>query len=142
MLEECLAEIKAMYYKQLSHGQHIFWYISHQAHLGDSFVSFLPLYFISWVKIWLWEIKRERERERLDEHDTMSKIKKKKRMAMEINVRGPSWIEISFIFSKSIWFKDIVSIKKVFFIYILMQNRHLFDYVFHQFIYSIEIKVS
>ena len=36
------------------------------------------------------ERERERERERVDEHGTMSKIKKKKRMAMEINVRGPS----------------------------------------------------
>ena len=61
LLEECLAEIEAMYYNQLSLGQHIFWYFSHQAHLGDSFVSFLP--FILYLGSNLEE-KLERERER------------------------------------------------------------------------------
>ena len=51
---------------------------------------FTPLFYILGQNMAVRNKERERERERVDEHDTMSKIKKKKRMTMEINVRGPS----------------------------------------------------
>ena len=104
LLEECLAEIEAMYYNQLSLGQHIFWYFSHQAHLGDSFVSFLP--FILYLGSNLEE--REREREREEDYN----VKNREKMTMEINVGRPCWIKICFVSFLDIKFQDTAADSK------------------------------